>query len=143
MASEAAPVDEDDQTWRCKACGAVQRDPDPPCESCWNTTFVAGDGGEAASGPDGIASLSNTPVSTADATAARVQHVKSATTRTTTATVLAAGGIFAANALLPVGGLLDTVLHWGTLGLGALAALLVVLTAGVYVADAADRRIES
>jgi hypothetical protein len=142
MASEAEPTD-DDRTWRCKACGAVQRSPDPPCESCWNTTFVAGDGSESASGPSGIAGLSETPVSTAGPTDARIQHVKSATTRTTTATALAAGGVFAANALLPASGVLDTALHWWTLGLGALAGLLVVVTAAVYVAHAADRRIEA
>lgn len=45
-----AADDEDDAPWRCKACGRRQTDPEPPCEHCWNTTLVRGEGAASAAG---------------------------------------------------------------------------------------------
>lgn len=42
--------DQDDAPWRCKACGRRQTDPEPPCEHCWNTTLVRGEGAASAAG---------------------------------------------------------------------------------------------
>lgn len=45
-----SPDDQTDAPWRCKACGRRQTDPEPPCEHCWNTTLVRGEGAASAAG---------------------------------------------------------------------------------------------
>ncbi|WP_230887599.1 hypothetical protein [Halobacterium sp. KA-4] len=99
-------ADDDEQVWRCKACGTRQPDPDPPCERCWNTTFVAGDGAETVLG---------SAESQADATALRVAQAKTIATRTATV-----AGVLA----VPLG-----VAQW--LLAGALASLAFTLWVGV------------
>ncbi|MCD2202185.1 hypothetical protein [Halobacterium sp. KA-6] len=97
---------DDEQVWRCKACGTRQPEPDPPCERCWNTTFVAGDGAETVLG---------SAESQADATALRVAQAKTIATRTA-----AVAGVLA----VPLG-----VAQW--LLAGALASLAFTLWVGV------------
>jgi|AntRauMinimDraft_4_1070384.scaffolds.fasta_scaffold00174_28 hypothetical protein len=141
------PVDEetgadeadDADVWRCRECGAVQRDPNPPCESCWGTTFVSGEGAEGAAGPGTrLADLSNTPASGADLTATRVEHVKSASARTTLlatgCTAVVAGASFG----LPAPSLLSSLLYGAALLLGGFAALALTVSVLAHLVDAFD-----
>jgi hypothetical protein len=117
------------QVWRCKQCGARQPDSDPPCERCWNTTFVTGEGASTVAGP------SATP--TFDATGAQVARVKAATGRSaalsgmlTAVVVLVHGtGSFGA----PLDGLVLTglVTAGGTTAVFLFAAVLATLADSV------------
>lgn len=50
-----ADESDEERVWRCKECGTRQPTPEPPCEHCWNTTFVSGDGaGDAAGGSETV-----------------------------------------------------------------------------------------
>jgi len=128
---------DDADVWRCRECGAVQRDPDPPCERCWGTTFVSGEGAEGAAGPGThLAGLSNTPASGADFTATRVEHVESASART----ALLVGGCTAvvagASAVLPSQSLLAALLYGAALLLGGFALLALVVSVLAHLVDA-------
>ncbi len=98
---------DDEQVWRCKACGTRQPDPEPPCERCWNTTFVSGEGA------DGVVRPTAEP--SPDATALRVAQAQSVASRT---------GAAAAVLAVPLG-----VLQWALSG--ALAGLAFTLWVGV------------
>ncbi|SEV99761.1 hypothetical protein [Halobacterium jilantaiense] len=128
---------EDADVWRCKDCGAVQRDPEPPCESCWGTTFVSGEGSDGAAGPGPpLAGLSNTPASGADLTATRIEHVKSASARTT---LLAAGCtavVAAASYALPTPSVVAAVLYGAALLLGGFTLLALVVSTLAHLVDA-------
>ena len=134
---EAASDGDDGDVWRCRDCGAVQRDPDPPCERCWGTTFVAGEGAEGAAGPGShLAGLSNTPASGADLAATRIEHVKSASTRTT---LLAAGCtavVAGASSLLPSPSLASSLLYGAAVLLGGFAALALTVSVLAHLVDA-------
>lgn len=57
--------DDDERVWRCKECGTRQPTPEPPCERCWNTTFVSGDGADGVAGGSETATLSPSAVQAA------------------------------------------------------------------------------
>jgi len=127
---------DDPKLWRCKDCGAVQRDPDPPCERCWGTTFVAGEGAEGAAGPGThLAGLSNTPASGADLTAARVEHVKSASTRTAILVTGCAALVAAARTVLPSPSVVSAVLYGAALLLGGFAAFALFVAVLAHLLD--------
>jgi|GEM_PF-1688299 len=128
---------DDADVWRCKDCGAVQRDPDPPCESCWGTTFVSGQGADGAAGPGTrLAGLSNTPASGADLTATRVEHVKSASARTTLLATGCTAVVAAASYALPSTFFLAAVLYGAALLLGGFTLLALVVSVLAHVVDA-------
>lgn len=70
-----ATADESDceRVWRCKECGSRQPTAEPPCERCWNTTLVSGDGA------DDIAGAGET--STLEPSAVRAAQIRIATRR--------------------------------------------------------------
>jgi hypothetical protein len=122
---EDACMDADDeQVWRCKACGTRQPDPEPPCERCWNTTFVAGDGAER---------VLDSPDSGTDATALRVAQAKSIASRTAVVTGVAAVALGGAQWLLP--GVLAGLAFTAFVGVAAVAAVFCLVAAGASVAD--------
>jgi hypothetical protein len=123
----------DADVWRCKDCGAVQRTHDPPCERCWGTTFVSGEGaGHAASGA--AASPAEDPASGASLTATRVDHVQSASART----ALVAGGfavlVAGANSVVQ-SSLLSWLLAGAAVLLGGFAVLALAVTLLALLVD--------
>jgi len=136
-ASSGGDGDGDPEYWRCKDCGAVQRDPDPPCERCWGTTFVAGEGADGVAGPGThLAGLSNTPASGADVTATRLAHVKSASARTFLLAAACAGLVGGSTAVAPSPSVLGSLLWGATLLLGGFAAVALLVSVLAHVADA-------
>jgi hypothetical protein len=134
-AGEAAGPD----VWRCKDCGAVQRDPDPPCERCWATTFVSGEGAEGAAGPGThLAGLSNTPATGADLHATRVEHVKSASARTTLLTAGCATLVLSASTILPSASLVASLLSGAAILLGGFALLALLVSLLAHLVDSLD-----
>jgi hypothetical protein len=127
---------DDADVWRCKDCGAVQRDPDPPCERCWGTTFVAGEGADGVSGPGThLAGLSNTPASGADVTATRLAHVKSASARTFLLAAGCTGLVGGATAVLPAPSVLSSLLWGATLLLGGFAVVALTVALLAHLTD--------
>lgn len=131
--------DGDADVWRCKDCGAVQRDPDPPCESCWGTTFVAGDGADGVAGPGTrLAGLSDTPASGADITATRLAHVRSASTRTFLLVAACTGLVGGVTRLLPSPSVLSSLLWGATLLLAGFAAVALAVAVLAHVLDTVE-----
>ncbi|WP_232701329.1 hypothetical protein [Halobacterium wangiae] len=128
---------DEEQTWRCKACGKRQRDPDPPCERCWNTTFVAGDGAsDAAGGAQSLASPSASPHE--GLTPARAERVKMAVNRATAATVALAVLLAGAYEVLPASNPLSTAAFTSAVSFGVLAVLFLLGSVLVTVTDSVD-----
>lgn len=133
----AADSADDDRTWRCKACGKRQRDPEPPCDRCWSTTFVAGDGASGAAG--GSPALASPSASPPDGlTPARAERVKTAVYRATAATVALAVLLGGAYEVLPASNPLSTAAFTGAVSVGVLSVLFLVGTVVVTVTDSVD-----
>jgi hypothetical protein len=136
-ASDDGGDDGDPEYWRCKDCGAVQRDRDPPCERCWGTTFVAGEGADGVAGPGThLAGLSNTPASGADVTATRLAHVKSASARTFLLAAACTGVVGGSTAVAPSPPVLASLLWGATLLLGGFATVALFVSVLAHVVDA-------
>ena len=131
----ADPTDED-QTWRCKACGKRQRDPEPPCDRCWATTFVAGDGANDAAG--GAPSLASPAAPSEGLTPARAERVKTAVNRATAATVALAVLLGGTYEVLPASNPLSAAAFTGAVSVGVLAVLFLVAAVFVAVTDSVD-----
>ena len=132
----AADSANEDQTWRCKACGKRQRDPEPPCDRCWSTTFVSGEG---ASDAVGAPSLASPAVSSSEGlTPARAERVKTAVNRATAVTVALAVLLGGAYEVLPASNPLSTAAFTGTVSVGVLAVLFLVAAVLVAVTDSVD-----
>jgi len=133
----AADSANEDQTWRCKACGERQRDPEPPCDRCWSTTFVAGDGAsDAAGGSPRLASPSASPPD--GLTPARAERVKTAVNRATAVSVALAVLLGGAYEVLPASNPLSTAAFTGAVSVGVLAVLFLLGTVLVTVSDGVD-----
>jgi len=115
---------DDEQVWRCKACGTRQPDPDPPCERCWNTTFVAGDGAE---------SVLDAAEPGADATALRVAQAKVISSRTAVVSGAGALALGGAQWLLP--GVLGGLAFTAFAGVAAVAAVCCLVAVAAAAAD--------
>ncbi|MUV60071.1 hypothetical protein [Halobacterium sp. CBA1126] len=117
-------MDGDDEVWRCKACGTRQPDPKPPCERCWNTTFVSGDGAE---------DVLESPGSSPDDTALRVAQAKFVAGRTAGIAGIIAAVLGVAQWLLSgaLGGLAFTL--W--VGVAAVAVVLAAVAGAAALAD--------
>lgn len=131
MAVEPVDSERDDggddgvDVWRCKDCGAVQPGPDPPCESCWGTTFVAD---ERVAGPDTrLAGLSDTPASGADVTATRLAHVRSTSARTCVLVAACTGLVGGATSVAPSPSVLSSLLWGATLLLGGFTVVALAI----------------
>lgn len=132
-------AEDDADVWRCKDCGAVQRDPDPPCERCWGTTFVSGEGADGAAGPGTrLSGLSETPASGADLTATRVEHVKSASARTTLLAAGCTGIVAGTSAVLPSPSLFASLFYGAALLLGGFALVALTVSVLAHLVDALD-----
>lgn len=116
-----------EQGWRCKACGAHQPDPDPPCERCWNTTFVAGEGASDVAGPDSNPTLGTTP--------AQVARVKTATGRSAVLTGLVTGLFVLAHETVSFGRPLDGLVLTGLVATGGVTAVFLLAAVLATVAD--------
>lgn len=126
------------QTWRCKTCGKRQRDPEPPCDRCWSTTFVSGEGAsDAAGGASSLASPTST--SSSGTTSARAGRVKTAIMRATVVTVALAVGLGIAYELAPASNPLSTAAFAGAVSIGVLATLFLAASVLVTVTDSVDR----
>ncbi|MFB6269786.1 MAG: hypothetical protein ABEH83_07570, partial [Halobacterium sp.] len=122
----AEETGDDERVWRCKECGARQPTPEPPCERCWNTTFVSGDGADAAAGDAGALPFG--------ATAVQAAQVRTATSRSAALSGTLAVAFGGLHASLSLGRALDGLVF---LGLVATAgATAVFLTAAVVAAVA-------
>ncbi|MFB6071439.1 MAG: hypothetical protein ABEJ88_00565 [Halobacterium sp.] len=115
---------DDTGEWRCKTCGKRQSDPDSPCENCWNTTFVAGEGATQAAGDTGIAG----PPSQSDPslTRARVAQAKTATARAGVTCAVLAGGVGVAYSELAAASPLRPVAFTAGVAVGLLAVLFLL-----------------
>ncbi|MCG1002404.1 MULTISPECIES: hypothetical protein [Halobacterium] len=115
---------DDEQVWRCRACGTRQPDPEPPCERCWNTTFVAGDGAEA---------VLDSADSGADAAVLRVAQAKSIATRTAAMTGAVAVGLGGVQVALA--GVFAELVFTVFVGVAAVAAVFCLVAGVAAVAD--------
>ncbi|MFC3478805.1 hypothetical protein [Halobacterium litoreum] len=134
----ATPTDsetpDDAETWRCKDCGKRQRDPDPPCENCWGTTFVAGDA--ATDDFTNDTSLASPDATTpTNVTSPRVVRVRTATTRATAVSVAVACCFAGAYTVVGAGSQLRAVMFTGALSVGVLALVFFVATVLLAVSD--------
>jgi hypothetical protein len=115
------------QVWRCKQCGARQPDPDPPCDRCWNTTFVTGEGASAVAGPN--------TAPTFGATAAQVAHVKAATGRSAALSGMLTVVFVLVHGTVSLGPALDGLMLTGLVAAGGTTAVFLFVAVLATLAD--------
>ncbi|MXR20452.1 hypothetical protein [Halobacterium bonnevillei] len=128
QAAQDAQTDGDDpQVWRCKQCGARQPDPDPPCERCWNTTFVTGEGASAVAGPNTAPTLG--------ATAPQVARVKAATGRSAALSGMLTAVFALVHGTVSLGQTLDGLVLTGLVAAGGTTAVFLFVAVLAALAD--------
>jgi hypothetical protein len=122
-------TDEED-VWRCKACGQRQRDPNPPCEQCWNTKLVRGAGAAAAAGVAERSTLDRLTRGPGQ-TAGLLTRIQWSTSRATALSLVAALGLAWVYDASPAGSVLAEAGFTGAVTAGVLTALFLSVTLGI------------
>lgn len=121
-------TDEED-VWRCKACGQRQRDPNPPCEHCWNTKLVRGAGAADVAG-EGERSTVDRIKEGPGPTAGLLERVQWATSRAGFVSLLATVGFAWLYDVATAGSLVSEIAFTGGVAAAVLTAGFLSATLG-------------
>jgi hypothetical protein len=133
---------DEDEVWRCKACGQRQRDPTPPCEQCWNTKLVRGAGAADAAGVDGRSRFERLTRGPGQA-AGLLTRVQWSTSRAAALSLVAALGLAWVHDTFLAGSLLSEAGFTGAVTAGILTALFLSVTLGIAVWRTVDALVDA